>query len=61
MGLIQLLLILVVVGVVLWLIETYLPLSPPIKVVIRVVVVIALCLWLLQLFVGDIPLTRRGG
>lgn len=58
MGLIQLLVVLVVVGVGLYLIETYLPLSPPIKTVIRVVVVLVLILWLLQLFVGDIPLPR---
>jgi hypothetical protein len=58
MGLIQLLLVLVVIGVVLWLIETYLPLSPPIKVIIRVLVVLFLILWLLQVFVGDIPLPR---
>jgi hypothetical protein len=58
MGLIQLVLVLVIVGVVLYLIETYIPLSPPIKTVLRVVVVVVLCLWLLQLFVGDIPLPR---
>lgn len=58
MGLISLILLLVVVGVVLYLIETYIPMSPPIKTVIRVVVVIVLCLYLLQLFVGDVPLPR---
>jgi hypothetical protein len=60
MSLITLLLVLVVAGVCLYLVETYLPISPPIKVVIRVVVVIVLILWLLQLFVGDIrvPTTR---
>jgi hypothetical protein len=58
MGLIGLVLVLVIVGVVLYLIETYIPLSPPIKTVLRVVVVVVLCLWLLQLFVGDIPLPR---
>jgi hypothetical protein len=57
-GLISLILLLVVVGVVLYLIETYIPMSPPIKTVIRVVVVIVLCLYLLQLFVGDVPLPR---
>lgn len=44
------LIVLIVVGVVLYLIETYLPMSPPIKVVIRVIVILFLCLWLLGLF-----------
>ena len=47
---ISVLLFLVIIGVCLYLVETYIPMSPPIKVVIRVVVVIVLVLWLLQLF-----------
>ena len=39
---IELLLILVICGVGLYLVETYIPMSPPIKVVIRVVVVLIL-------------------
>lgn len=54
MDLISLIIVLVVVGVCLWLVETYLPISPPIKVVIRVVVVLVLVVWLLRLFVGNI-------
>jgi hypothetical protein len=50
MPLVNLLIILVVVGVVLWLVETYVPMSPPVKTVLRVVVVLVLALWLLQLF-----------
>jgi hypothetical protein len=50
MDLIQLLLVLVVAGVVLWLINTYIPMQPPIKTIINVVVVLILCLWLLQAF-----------
>jgi hypothetical protein len=60
MSLISVLLVLVVIGVCLYLVETYLPISPPIKVVNRVIVVIALILWLLQLFVGDIRVPRVG-
>ncbi len=41
---------LVILAVVLYLLETYIPMSPPIKVVIRVVIVIAACLWLLKAF-----------
>ena len=50
MSLIGLILVLVLVGVALYLIETYIPMSPPIKTVIRVVIIIVLVLWLLQLF-----------
>lgn len=53
------LLVLVVVGVILYLIQTYIPMAPPIKTVITVIVVIFLCLWLLQVFnVADLPVPR---
>jgi hypothetical protein len=55
---ISLILVLVIVGVVLYLLETYIPMDPAIKTVIRVVVVLVLCLWLIQTFVGDIPLPK---
>jgi uncharacterized membrane-anchored protein len=58
MGLIQLLLVLVIVGVVLYLVKTYIPMDPAVRTVLTVVVVLVLCLWLLQLVVGDIPLPR---
>lgn len=59
MSLITLLIYLVVVGVVLYLINTYLPIAQPIKIIINVVVVIILCLWLLQVFgIADIPVGR---
>lgn len=50
MSIIGLIVVLVVVGVCLFLIEQYIPMSPPIKTVIRVVVVLVLCLYLLQAF-----------
>jgi len=51
------LVVLVVLGLCLYLVETYIPLSPPIQVVLRVVVVLFLCLYLLRLFgIVDIPL-----
>ena len=50
MDLIQLLVVLVVVGVVLWLINNYVPLQPPFKTVINVIVILILCLWLLRAF-----------
>lgn len=57
---IDLLIVLVIAGVCLFLIEQYVPLSPPIKTVIRVVVVLALCIYLLRAFgVVDVPLRLR--
>ena len=50
MPLISLLVVLIVVGVILWLINTYIPMAPPIKTVINVIVVLVLCLWLLSIF-----------
>jgi len=56
---IQILIVLVIVGVCLFLIDQYIPISPPIRTVIRVVVVIFLCLWLLQIFgIADLPVPR---
>jgi hypothetical protein len=49
MPLITFILVLVIIGVCLYLIETYIPMSPPIQTIIRVVVVIVIVLWLLQL------------
>jgi len=50
MSLISLLLILIVIGVCLYLVETYVPMAAPIKTIIRVVVVLVVVLWLLQIF-----------
>jgi len=58
MSLITVVVVLVILGVALYLIETYIPMSPPIKTVIRVVVVLMLVLWLLQVF-GINPMVPR--
>ena len=50
MPLIQLVIVLVVVGVVLWLINTYIPMQSTIKNILNAVVVIAVILWLLSVF-----------
>jgi hypothetical protein len=56
---ISLVLTLVLVGVALWLIEQYVPMSEPIKRLIYVVVIIALILYLFRAFgVGDIAVPR---
>lgn len=48
MDLISLLVVLVVVGLVWWLVTTYLPLPPPVKTIITVIGVLILCIFLLQ-------------
>jgi hypothetical protein len=54
---IELLVILVILGVGLYLIETYVPMAQPIKVIIRVVVILVIVLWLLRVFgIVDIPI-----
>lgn len=50
MSLISLVITLIVVGVLLWLINTYIPMDGKIKKIINVVVVIAVVLWLLSAF-----------
>lgn len=50
MPLLNLIVILVVVGVILFLINNYLPMDGKIKSILNVVVVIAVIVWLLQSF-----------
>jgi hypothetical protein len=47
-ALISVVIVLVILGLALYLIENYIPLSPPFKVVIRVVIILAVVLWLLS-------------
>ncbi len=56
MGLIQLVIILLVVGVLLWLIETAPFVSASIKPIIRWIIIAVVVLWLVSLFVGDVPI-----
>ena len=56
---IQLLVLLIVVGVVLYLINNYVPMAAPIKTIINVVVVLVVCLYLLSAFgLVDMPVPR---
>jgi hypothetical protein len=48
MSILGILVVLIVAGVCLLLVQTYIPMAPPIKTVITVVVVLALCVWLLS-------------
>lgn len=50
MPLLNVLIALVVVGVLLWLVNSYIPMDHKIKNILNVVVVIAVVLWLLQAF-----------
>ncbi len=50
MTLINLIIVLVVVGVILFLINNYLPMDGKIKSILNIVVVIAVILWLLRSF-----------
>jgi len=55
---IELLVVLVVVGVVLYLINNYVPMAAPIKTIINVVVVLFVCIWLLRAFgIVNIPMS----
>ena len=56
---IQLLVLLIVVGVALYLVNTYIPMAAPVKTIINVVVVLFLCLYLLSAFgIMDVPMPR---
>ncbi len=48
MPLIQIVLLLIIVGVVLWLINQYIPMAASIKSILNAVVVIAVIIWLLN-------------
>jgi hypothetical protein len=50
MPLIQVLLVLIVVGVLLWLINRFIPMQGTIKSILNAVVVIVVVLWLLNVF-----------
>lgn len=52
MPLLDLVVILIVVGVLLWLVNTYIPMQPQIKTIINAVVIICIVVWLLKLFLG---------
>ncbi|MBX9758289.1 MAG: hypothetical protein K2Y29_05895 [Beijerinckiaceae bacterium] len=62
MPLINLVITLIVVGVLLWLVNAYIPMDSKIKQILNIVVVIAVILWLLQAFglIGTISGVRVG-
>ena len=62
MPLIQLVIILVVVGLILWVINSYIPMQATIKKILNAVVVIVVILWLLSVFglIGNLSTIRVG-
>jgi hypothetical protein len=50
MDLVQFVLVIIVVGVLLWLVNNYIPMDSKIKQILNIVVVIALILWILKVF-----------
>jgi hypothetical protein len=54
MPIINVVVVLVVVGVLLWLVNTHIPMAQPIKTILNVVVILVVCLWLLRVF-GIMP------
>ncbi len=50
MSILGIILAIALVGVVLWLINTYLPMAAPFKKILNIVAVVALVFWLLQAF-----------
>ncbi|WP_200894445.1 Thivi_2564 family membrane protein [Sphingomonas sp. SRS2] len=48
--LIQVIIVLIIVGVVLWLVNNYIPMDGKIKSILNAVVIIVVILWLLQAF-----------
>lgn len=52
MTIIGLIVVLVVIGLVLWLINTFVPMDPKVKAILNVVVIIFLVLWLIESLLG---------
>ncbi len=61
MDIVQILVLLVIVGVILWLVNTYIPMAAPIKTIINIVVILLVCVWLLRIFgiLGPVYIPRR--
>jgi hypothetical protein len=62
MPLINVIVVLIVVGVLLWLVNTYIPMAGSIKTILNAVVIIVVVLWLLSVFglIGELSNIRVG-
>jgi hypothetical protein len=58
MTLVNIVVILILIGLALWLVNTYIPMAAGIKSLLNVVVFVVVLIWLLQVFglVGHIPI-----
>lgn len=54
MSLLSLVVLLVVIGVILWLVNAYIPMEATMKKIVNIVVIVVVCLWLLTVF-GLLP------
>ncbi|MDP2063833.1 MAG: Thivi_2564 family membrane protein [Phaeovulum sp.] len=63
MPVINLVIVLIAVGMLLWLVNNYLPMDAKIKKILNVVVVVGVVIWLLQVFgvIGNLGAMRIGG
>lgn len=63
MSLLNLIVTLIVVGVLLWMVNTYIPMDRKIKSILNIVIVIAVVLWILNGtgVMGDLGSMRIGG
>lgn len=50
MPLINLVIVLIVVGILLWLVNAYIPMDPKIKQILNIVVVVCVVIWVLSAF-----------
>jgi hypothetical protein len=62
MSLVNVVLVLIVVGVLLWLVNAYIPMESTIKKIMNIVVIVAIILWILSLFgvFGNLSAIRVG-
>jgi hypothetical protein len=62
MPLVQLVIVLVIVGVILWVINSFIPMQSTIKAILNAVVVIGVIIWLLSVFgiIGNISTIHIG-
>lgn len=60
MSLLYIVLVLIIIGILLWLINTYIPMASSIKTILNIVVVICVIVWLLSVFgiIGNIGSLR---
>ncbi len=63
MPIFNLIIVIALIGLILWAINSYIPMQPTIKKILNVVVVIAVIIWLLSVFgvIGNISTIRIGG